>query len=202
MASTNEPTRHVVKRRRQIRDRACTRRHGASVTYGDPAWSRAPCPHYHQITPLPWAIGNCAKLAVMIAPCGREAGPDVDAPGPVSPCIFQSWSVSQPMHGPPVKRDTDLQVQVQLYAKLAVWHRLASLLFQGHVGINVNSNLVINIHMCRPQILVMRLEEKYDDASSISRMNTMVLDCFMSSHGVIPIRLIFVVLCYKIWCPW
>jgi hypothetical protein len=40
--------------------------------------------------------------------------------------------------------------------------------------------------------------EKYDDARSISRMNTTGLDWFRSSRGVIALRLVFVVLCYKI----
>jgi hypothetical protein len=44
--------------------------------------------------------------------------------------------------------------------------------------------------------------KKHDDARSISRMNTMVLDWFRPSRGVIDLRPVFVVLCYEILCPW
>jgi hypothetical protein len=43
--------------------------------------------------------------------------------------------------------------------------------------------------------------EKRDDARSILRMNTVILDWFMPSHRVIAIHPVFVVLYYKIQCP-
>jgi hypothetical protein len=43
--------------------------------------------------------------------------------------------------------------------------------------------------------------EKHDDVRSISMMNTVSLDWFRPSRGVIDIRPIFVILCYKIRCP-
>jgi hypothetical protein len=42
--------------------------------------------------------------------------------------------------------------------------------------------------------------EERDDARSISRMNTTVLDWFKSSREVIALRPIFYVLCYEIQC--
>jgi hypothetical protein len=47
-----------------------------------------------------------------------------------------------------------------------------------------------------------KYREKRDDTRSISMMNTMDLDWFSPSHKVIVIRLIFVVLWYKIQYPW
>jgi hypothetical protein len=43
--------------------------------------------------------------------------------------------------------------------------------------------------------------KKCDNARSFLRMNMMSLDWFRPSHGVIALRLIFVVLCYEIQCP-
>jgi hypothetical protein len=40
--------------------------------------------------------------------------------------------------------------------------------------------------------------EKLDDAKSILRMNTVSLDWFRLSRGVIALRLVFAVVCYKI----
>jgi hypothetical protein len=41
-------------------------------------------------------------------------------------------------------------------------------------------------------------QEKYDDVGSILKMNTVSLDWFRFSRGVIALRLIFAVLYYKI----
>jgi hypothetical protein len=46
------------------------------------------------------------------------------------------------------------------------------------------------------QMLVMRIER--NDVRSISRMNKVLLDWFMPSHGVIVIRPVFSVLCCEI----
>jgi hypothetical protein len=41
-------------------------------------------------------------------------------------------------------------------------------------------------------------QEKYDDIRSISRMNTVSLDWFNLSRGIIVIHPVFAILCYKI----
>jgi hypothetical protein len=43
--------------------------------------------------------------------------------------------------------------------------------------------------------------EKRDDARSISRINTTILDWFRFSRGVIALRPVFIVLCCEIRCP-
>jgi hypothetical protein len=44
-------------------------------------------------------------------------------------------------------------------------------------------------------------QEERDNIRSILRMNTMSLDWFRPSHGVIALHPVFVVLYYKIRCP-